>query len=225
MVNDAWAFSEQHFSTARLRHYLAAAGGDVGIAQKLYDWNASLSGAFWVSLGHFEVSLRNALDARLSSRHERLDRSGHWIFDDARELGRDRFGRGMHAQPYKDIAAAIGRVVSNRKPVDPGQVLSEVSFGFWHQMVSKRQTALWPDIAGGFPHAPSRARPLVHDPVKRLRDLRNRIGHHHRIWALDVGRRFDDLCDVAGYIDPRLQTWIVDRSEVRRVLASRPRLP
>lgn len=222
MVNRPREFYERHLGAARLQHYLVETGGDPAKAQALYEWNAEVSGAFWVSLGQFEVALRNAIDARLSARHARLGRAGHWIFDDAHELGRDRYGPKKHAQPYKDVSIAIGRVLSNNKPIDAGQVISEVSFGFWHQLVSKKHTALWPDIASGFPYAPSRAQALVHDPVKRLRELRNRIGHHHRIWSLNIAGRYDDLCTVAGYIDPDLQAWITASSRVPTLLSTRP---
>ena len=222
MGNQAWAFYEHHFGVARLRHYSAATGGDHDRAQLLYDWNTEISGAFWISLGHFEVSLRNTIDRRLSARHSRLGRTGHWIFDDAHELGRDRFGPNKHEYPFADVSTAIARVRKNRKPIDSGQVISEVSFGFWHQLVSKKQTALWPDLAGGFPHAPNRSQGTVHEPVKRLRDLRNRIGHHHRIWSLDIAGRFEDLSAVAGYIDPDLREWIRATSQVPAVLAAKP---
>src|SRR5699024_6098211 len=128
-------------------------------------------GAFWQSLAYFEVALRNALDARLSTRHLTLSRSGHCIFDDARELGRDADGPGMHRQPYKDIAESIRRVRRNRKQLTAGQVISELPFGFWHQIVSRRQMFLWPDIADAFPHAPNRSQATIQAPMRRLREL------------------------------------------------------
>ena len=219
----SWAQLERHYSATRLRHYLDAAGGDPVRAEQLYRWNNSLSAAFWEALADLEVALRNALDAAMTRRHLVLGRAGHWIFDDARELGRDR-GRDarQHAQPYLDINTAIGRVRRNNKPVDPGQIISEISFGFWHQLVSRRQMALWPDLADAFPHAPNRQQSTIESRVRRLRDLRNRIGHHHRIWALDVEGRYRDLLDVAGYVDPILRAWIDHNSKVPDLLSRRP---
>src|SRR5699024_11272242 len=57
-------------------------------------------------------------------------------------------------------------------------------------------------------------------PVADLRDLRNRIGHHHRIWLQPCAKRHQQLLDLAGYIDPELRAWIREssaRSEERRV--------
>lgn len=217
-----WTFYERHFAQARLQHYLTHTQGDHAKAMELYRWNTAMSGAFWQSLAYFEVALRNALDDRMSSRHAAQGRSGQWVFDDARELGRDANGPGHHRQPYKDIAEAIRRVRQNRKPMTSGQIISEVSFGFWHQLVSRRQMFLWPDLVGAFPHAPDRAQPTVQRRVERLREFRNRLGHHHRVWSEQVEDRYADLLDVAGYIDPDLKRFIDERSLVPGLLANRP---
>lgn len=95
-------------------------------------------------------------------------------------------------------------------------------FGLWHQMVSRSQMFLWPDLAGAFPHAPNRAQRTVSDPVSRLRHFRNRIAHHHRIWALNGATRYQDILAVAGYIDPDLPGWIEKESTVQGLLSSQP---
>lgn len=221
--NVSWTQLEKLFSATRLRHYLDEADGDRARAEQLYRWNGSLSAAFWEALADLEVALRNALDVAMTQRDDARGRTTHWIYDDARELGRDR-GRGgrRHAQPYVDIDTAISRVRRNNKPLDPGQVISEISFGFWHQLVSRRQMVLWPDLASAFPHAPNRRQSTIESRIRRLRDLRNRIGHHHRIWALDIDGRYRDLLDLAGYLDPALGTWIAQRSRVPDLLSRRP---
>jgi hypothetical protein len=223
LSNETWDSVEHHIGRERLQHYLAAASGDTSVARALYDWNVEASAAFWGSLGHLEVALRNTVDARMTARHERLGREGHWIFDDQYEFGR-REPPAAHQYPYVDVVRAKRRVMKNGKPVTPGQLISEVSFGFWHQMVSRAQMRFWPDVATGFPGAPDRAQTTVRAPVSRLRDLRNRIGHHHRIWNQDLRGRYDDVLLVTGYIDPVLSAWVDARSAVPAVLRRRPQL-
>jgi len=221
--NDPLDWLGTHLSEPRLRQYLTRTGGNQEQAIELYAWNAQLAAAFFIDLGHLEVALRNALDARMTARHQRLGLPRTWLDDPAGELGRDLSGgRPRHEQPYKDIAIARGRVQKNGKPLDHGQILSETSLGLWHQLVSKRWTNLWPDLAGAFPHAPNRRRETVADPISDLRDLRNRIGHHHRIWPLPCAERHDQLIDVAGYIDPNLRAWIVDTSTVSTLIVNSP---
>lgn len=214
--------SPRHLSEPRLRDYLEACDGDLEGALALYTWNAQLAGALWVDLGHLEVALRNGLDARMRLRHIALGRPGSWLDDPTGELGRDRFGLGRHAQPYKDVAEARNRVTWNKKPLSVDQILSETTFGLWHQLVSRRQTFLWPDLADAFPHAPDRSRSTVAVPVSHVRHLRNRIGHHHRIWRLDCAREHARLLGLAAYIAPDLRTWIAGNSGVPRLVAARP---
>jgi hypothetical protein len=189
---------------------------------ELYAWNAQLAAAFFIDLGHLEVALRNALDARMTARHDGLGRPQTWLDDPTGELGRDLTGAGKNKQPYSDIFTARGRVQKNNKQLDHGQILSETAFGLWHQLVSKKWTGLWPELADAFPHAPNRSRETVAAPVSDLRNLRNRIGHHHRIWTQPCAQRHAQLLDVAGYIDPDLRTWIEDNSTVPDLIANSP---
>lgn len=216
-----WALMRRHFSDERLRLYLIETGGDTDAAAHLYQWNSHCSAVFWEALGYLEVSLRNALDARMTLRQQVRSGTRHWVFDDARQLGRDARGQGRHAHPYQDIATAIRRVQANGKPLDPAQIISELPFGFWHQLVARRQMFLWPDLAATFAYAPNRSPVPVRDRLARMRDLRNRIGHHHRIWSLDLDARWDDLLTLTGWIDPELRDWIETSTPIPAVLAAR----
>jgi hypothetical protein len=218
----SWQSCEHHFASARLVHYRSECSGDAQRAMQLYEWNTAMSAAFWESLSYLEVALRNAIDRQMQVIHLRKGRSGHWIFDDAREFGRDAQGHKKHAYPYQDVATAISRVYQNKKPVNAGQVISEISFGFWHQLLSKKQLRIWPDLAAAFPASPNRNQATIHDPVSRLRNIRNRIGHHHRIWSLNIAAHYRDILTVAGYIEPQLATWIDNRSRVAETLQARP---
>jgi len=223
--NQLFAHLEIHFSEARLRQYLEHAGRDEDKALELYSWNSKLAASFFIDLGHLEVALRNAIDTRMTLRHNALKRPQSWLDDPTGELGRDLHssGRPHHKQPYKDIAIARNRVRSNRKDLTHGQILSETLFGLWHQLVSKRWTSkLWPDLARAFPHSPDRRRETVSVPVADLRDLRNRIGHHHRIWLQPCAKRHQQLLDLAGYIDPELRAWIRESSAVPGLLNGSP---
>jgi len=218
----SWNQFEKHVGASRLQLYVQHCGGDQAHAVELYRWNAQLAASFWFDLGHLEIALRNALDARMVERYTTRGLGSEWLDDPTQELGRDAYGPGRHKQPYKDIASARSRVQSNHKPSTHDQIISENSFGLRHQMVSRSQMFLWPDLAGAFPHAPNRAQRTVSDPVSRLRHFRNRIAHHPRIWALNGAARYQDILAVAGYIDPDLPGWIEKESTVQGLLSSQP---
>ncbi|WP_254394139.1 hypothetical protein [Streptomyces buecherae] len=62
-------------SPDRLNPYLTACAGDSTAALALYRWNSDLAAAFFEPLGHLEIMLRNALDARLVTRQQRRGRT------------------------------------------------------------------------------------------------------------------------------------------------------
>jgi hypothetical protein len=202
-------FSEERFST-----YLAHCEGDFDEAVRLYRWNAAITAAFWKPIGHLEVALRNTLAAQLTARHVRLSRPGLWLDDPGRELSE---------RARDDIGAARARVRQKGKRASEGQTISELSFGFWRFLITKKLTGLWPDLAGGFPDAPDRQRETVEKPIARLHDFRNRLAHHQPVWNREPRDRYEDLLTLAGYIDLALPGWIEVTSTVGRALDSEPR--
>lgn len=201
-------------SVPRLASYRARCGGDLAKAITLYEWNAEVTGAMWETIGHLEVALRNAMSARLTVRHQLLGRSGDWLDDPFAELDR---------AAHDDIAKACDRVRRNRKPVTQDQIVSELSFGFWRFLLTRRYaTTLWPDLAAAFPNSPNRNRATIDGPVHRLHLFRNRLAHHQRIWTAPLDDRWADMTTVLGYIDAEFTTWATRTSRVPSVLAARP---
>jgi hypothetical protein len=204
---------ERLFSSERLSTYLAHCDGDFAAAVELYRWNSAITAAFWEPIGHLEVALRNTLDDRLAARHQRLDRPGSWLDDPEQELS-DR--------ARLDIASARDRVRQKGKRASDGQTISELSFGFWRFLITKKLTVLWPDLASGFPHTPDRQLETVEGPLARLHAFRNRLAHHQRVWSHAPEERYQDLLVLARYIDPALPSWITATSKVIATLNARP---
>jgi hypothetical protein len=204
---------ERLFSAERLSTYLAHCDGDFAAAVEMYRWNSAITAAFWEPIGHLEVALRNTLDDRLAARQRRLGRPGSWLDDPEQELS---------SRARLDIASARDRVRQKGKRTSDGQTISELSFGFWRFLITKKLTGLWPDLAGGFPHAPDRQLSTVESPLARLHVFRNRLAHHQRVWSHAPGERYEDLLILVGYIDPALPAWIAATSKVPQTLSDRP---
>ncbi|MCA1224006.1 Abi family protein [Streptomyces sp. 8L] len=198
----------------RLKPYLDACAGNPDTSLALYRWNSDLAAAFFEQLGHLEIMLRNALDARLVARQHRRGRSAEWYNDPSVPLS---------DKARADIIQAHQRLRRGSAPIPRGKVIAELSFGFWRFLLARQYTAsLWPDLAGAFPRAPTRALNTVEDPVKRLHKFRNRIAHHEGIWHLPLEARRDDIHTVLGFIAPAAAAWVAHASRIDDILARRP---
>ncbi|GAA0905003.1 Abi family protein [Streptomyces thermoalcalitolerans] len=201
-------------SPDRMKPYLAACAGDTTAALALYRWNSDLAAAFFESLGHLEIMLRNALDARLVARQQRHGRTAEW-YDDRKVP--------LSGKARSDIAQAQERAGRDSKHPPRGKIIAELNFGFWRFLLARQYRAsLWPDLAGAFPYAPNRALTTVEEPVKRLHKLRNRIAHHEGIWHLPLKAHRDDIQTVLGFMTPAAAAWVASTSRIDYILARRP---
>lgn len=207
---------EARLSRERLGPYRRTVGGDLDLAIELYEWNSAAAGAFFETLGHLEVLLRNALHDQLSAWHTTGGHRGHWYDDPSGVLDTRR---------HADIAAARDRIRRGHGAETPGKLVAELNFGFWRFLLDRRyQTLLWaPALRRAFPHLHPQRRELVYSPVYELNRLRNRIAHHEPIHDRNLTDRHDDLLRITGFIDPATQAWLAARSRVPAVLQSRPR--
>lgn len=205
----------RRLSAERFRPYVAAAGGDVAQALRLYEWNTAVSGAFFESLGALEVLLRNALHEELAALHAAAGLPGRW-YDDPRQV--------LTPRARQDIAQARQRLAQAGRPATPGRVVAELSFGFWRFLLARRhEHTLWtPALRKAFPLLRPARRALVHDPLERLHLLRNRIAHHEPVHRRNLRRDYLEMTFVAGAICADTAHWIARTSRVTAVLARRP---
>jgi hypothetical protein len=175
-----------------------------------------MSALFWELICHVEVAVRNSISSRLSDAQPEVASNPHWLLDFALPFYRANPKLVRHAKE------AIRRVRVNRKEVTGEQVISELSFGFWCHLISKQNRAVWPSLAGSFKGLPSRNQAQVSKLMFEVRDLRNRIGHHHRIYHLDLKQKHENLMLLAHYVDPEFGMWLRSKSRVDELLLLRP---
>jgi hypothetical protein len=195
----------------RVGSYLDAAHRDPYAALDLYHRNSEISAALFETIGHFEVHLRNRLDAALRGRHAFKRRTGDWLDDDHRELS----DRAVEA-----IARARADADKNRRsgwgshPLDRGHVIAELSFSFWRRLLDRRYEnthgsavmRMYPDLRQLGRHNADMA-PL-RELVEPIHALRNRIAHHEPVWRQHHRRRRDDMVHVIAQTSPELAEWV-----------------
>jgi hypothetical protein len=206
---------EKALSTERLSTYLAAASGDHAAALRLYVWNTEISAALYGPLQALEIIVRNAFHRELAAVY------GPAWYDNP------RVPLTPPARARVDDAKDVLRRAN--RPLDPGRIVAELSFGFWERLLThgppgklNYEMALWrPALHRAFPNA-RRRRSDVHKPFPGLRDLRNRIAHHEPIFSRPLAQEYQTIIDVIGWICADIRNWVLHHSTVPDVLAGRP---
>jgi hypothetical protein len=203
---------EQRISAERFAPYRAAVGDDLGRAMRRYERNTEISAAFWAVLSDLEVVVRNAMHERLVvwslARYGRPD----WYADR---------GRIFTAQTAGDIAVARRHATAGGRAETPGRIIAELPLGFWRFLLSSRyERTLWlPCLRDAFPGIRGQGmRRDVHDAMRDLHLLRNRIAHHEPIHNRPLGELHAAALTTAGWICPTTRGWIAARSRVPALL-------
>jgi hypothetical protein len=156
---------ERTISKDRLTRYLGATGQDVPRALQLYEYNVQLSEALYGLLHGLEVAVRNAEHHALSASYA----TASW-YDTA------------PLSPYwQDELAKAKRKPGVRGA--PGKIVAELTFGFWVELVAAQNHRLfWVNhrLHQAFPNA-RRHRKFIHERLKIIQLLRNRISHHEPV--------------------------------------------
>lgn len=209
---------EQLVSTARLDKYRPVDRDDLETLVH-YLWNVALSEALLQSLAALEVGLRNAVHNTLST-----------------YVGTEYWFQAVLKPDEMKIVSDAWTKLSKRhnRPPTPGQIIAELTFGFWAPLFDTRYHDLWWDnktalFRTTFPHIPTGLPPhqavvpkTVYERVDLAHKLRNRVMHHEPIYAgltllnkpavplVDI---HSHMIETLGWIDPHLATALafVDR--------------
>ena len=205
---------ERRISAERFAPYRAAAGDDLARALRRYERNTEISAAFWAVLSDLEIVVRNAMHERLSAWSVATYGQPDWY------AGR---GRIFTAQTASDINAARRHAAAFGRAQSPGRIIAELPFGFWRFLLSSRyERSLWlPCLRDAFPGSRGQGmRRDVHDAMRDLHLLRNRIAHHEPIHNRPLGELHAVALTTAGWICPTARDWIAARSRVPALLAA-----
>lgn len=201
---------ESWFSRDRLAPYRAATTSH-GDAVALYAWNAEVSAAFWRTLGHVEVLVRNALHRELTAWSQQRHGTDRWYA---------AIEPTVSQQTRNDIREAIRRGTRNGRPETPGRVVAELNLGFWRFLLARRYDGtLWRYCM--YRAFPGKRRADVERAVSTLHVLRNRIGHHEPIHNRPLDELLALSLEVAGWIDTAARDWIAGGDLTPELLARR----
>ncbi|MGV9335485.1 hypothetical protein [Nocardia sp. NPDC003726] len=204
----------------RFDEYLVAGNRHPVAARELYEWNVSISAAFFELISHVEVALRNAIDVVLrpleTPESARVDhRQGWWFANPAFLADHDlEFYRTArrHLGPKADGASR-------------DKYLASITFGLWEGVFGPKYEQLFrKHLVYAFPNREKTGfkRDAVHKNVLALKTLRNRIAHHQAIFDLPLEERFEQAMDLLRWIDADLERWVTGLCRVPDLLDGRP---
>ena len=197
-------------SQPRMSTYLGACAGDVSAAVDLYRWNMDVSMALFEAIHYLEVGVRNRADDALTAL---AGPTADWL--DAPPTVPLKPTTKSVIQKAREHASKNGRVATH------GHVIAELTLGFWPYLFAEPYNrTLWaPALKGAFPTA---SRTQMHDNLKSIAELRNRLAHHEPVFALQLAGKYELVLATAELVDPRLGWWIDATSRVESVLRVRP---
>jgi hypothetical protein len=203
-------------STPRFATYLRHCHNDRVNALRLYQWNMELSSAFIIPLHVLEVSIRNAVVEALESVH-----TSTWPWNQGFNISLPNPSSGYN--PRKNL-----QQVAHRQPTI-GKVVAELKFVFWEKMFTARHdTRIWnTHIKSLFPHAPTtmnvqQIRSNIHDNIRDIRELRNRIAHHEPIFSRDTSNDYADIHKLIHWRSDVVSGWMDNLQSVTDLIARKP---
>jgi hypothetical protein len=132
-------------------------------------------------------------------------------------------GKVLDGEAAAAIDTARRHAVASGKSETPGRVVAELPLGFWRFLLAGRyERSLWfPCLRYAFPGIRGRGmRRDVHESMRSLHLLRNRIAHHEPIHNRPLEKLHDQTLTLAEWVCPVTRQWISHRSRVPELLAA-----
>ena len=171
---------EKILSQKRMNRYLTACNGDTRKAMTLYRYNLQLSQEAFTIISCFEVALRNAIDANLTS-----VLGQEWLKDSIMQGG--VFTSRNTVKSYEIINYAYNKLRSTGL-YSHTKLLAEMEFGVWKYMFSpiqfrltgRRLLQIFPNKARSTPQIQYN-HSYIFNELDKINTLRNRIAHHEPV--------------------------------------------
>lgn len=187
---------QKTLSAERLSTYVRRANGNRAKAIALYEHNTKVSESLFGVIRGLEVALRNSIHDVLRTNLGADD----WY---------DKLPVPLLKEEKRCIRMAKTKITQRQKPVLPGRVVAELTFGFWTGLISKPYTAaLWvPYLHKSFPNK-RLGRKEAYGRLNEHRLLRNRIAHHECILHMDLREQHESLLQTVAWICPITADWV-----------------
>lgn len=209
---------DSFISDERFNPYLKKQSNNYSKALLLYNFNILISEAFYPIISILEIALRNKVHFILSEKYNRTD----WYDSSS-------FKEVALQYHLLEIEKAKKILARKKKKLTSGQVISELSLGFWTAFFNARlESIFWKDLRVIFKNCPKqiRKRKAISSRLNGIKKLRNRISHHEPIaWDYGVLWSYDKKCnDILLWFDKDLYKWANELSKIESILSNNKNL-
>lgn len=165
---------------------------------------SEISSALWVHIMAFETTLRDFISENLQRIYGVIN---WWLVPNL-----------LSRSDLKDINYAIKRLNGRQLPISNENIVANLSFSFWVELLSKRyHQKIWMKLVKFFPAHPGR-REDFYNKAREIRNLRNVIAHHGPILRRDLFRDHAYLHELTALLDPELANEVKRKSRVLDLL-------
>ena len=209
-TNQACQALEKAISPSRLAKYLSKFDNNRESALKLYHWNSELSQAMTFPLHMLEVCIRNAVSEGIH-----ICFGDQWYSDSGFKVILDDY---WEAKLEEAVSKKTQKAVDRSKRLSSGDIISELTFGFWRELLkAEYEKHIWKKLGPSgcavllevFPDLPvGKRRQDIYNNVDRLVKLRNRISHHEPIYERFLQNNYNEAAETIGWISPDTKKWI-----------------
>lgn len=208
---------EKTISPARLSTYQRLSEGNVVDAIRLYHWNMALGQSLHIPIQTLEVSLRNSIAEAIENCFGQ-----NWY-------SQPRFETILSGWAKTTLQDTVSTVTDNNsrrgKPVTAGDVIANLSFGFWRELLKSRYDRhIWnKQLVTAFPHLPANKNNQdIYDRINKIIKLRNRISHHEPIIRGKLNSVYNSMLEVTGWICLDTRDWVKHHCNFNVVHSNRP---
>lgn len=203
---------ELSISQDRLAPYLQKTRGNRKKAIQFYVWNMMISSTFYPPLQCLEVTLRNSIHRELSKKY-----NATWY---------ENINNLLKYSEKKKINSAKKALSKQGKPLEPSQIIAELSFGFWVSLLGTGEgdnyETLWRKaLYKAFPNA-NLLRKDVHRDLNKIRKLRNRIAHHEPIHKRDLRKDYNLIIQLIEFMCTNTAEWTKHHNYFQEIYQNKP---
>ncbi len=181
--------------------------------EELATWNQKLTASLLFDISHIELAIRNLMNEALQKRSQTRGHDAHWLIDSS-----GYFSETGGREYRRMLDEAKQRVGRSKDQYSWNDIVADLSLGFWLSFLGKKYLAIHGDLLSAFFGLKDRNIRRVRPLADRLRTLRNRPAHQHRVIHRNLHRDWQDLITLANLIHPELARYLNENSETPRLI-------